>query len=276
MTTRGIFLGIDGGGSTALWDGKRYVIGGEREVPNAIIVEEELPSAAPASEELPRVSPQAYWTPFGGLMADKTVILDPGHGGSSPGTVAADGTPEKVINLTVARHCRDILTTMGARVVMTRDDDTEVSLADRVAIEHAIIKGMVAADVRRRVLFLSDHHNSSVSPKAAGSEVWSFLGGNAEIAAKAIHRYMIAMLGTVDRYSLGPDECKPGEWNNFYVVRETDCPAVLTEAGFMSNPAEYALLREPTFLLKEATAIALGVVDYFAELDRRARQGGLS
>ncbi|MGE5559910.1 MAG: N-acetylmuramoyl-L-alanine amidase [Chloroflexota bacterium] len=279
-------LGLDGGSSTALWDGQRYLVGGDHPVANALVVEEELKEAPAPPDERPVVSSAAYWDPFAGLMRDKVIIIDPGHGGPDPGAVAANGLKEKDVNLQVALMTRDLLRPTGAKVVMTRETDAKVfkgtlpanatarqrsnaELGARVAVETALIKGLTIAEVRRRFLFLSVHHNWVETPTVGGTEVYSYTGGNAELAAKAVHRWLLALLGTADRYAVGP-EAAAGE-HNYYVVRETAGPAVLTEAAFLSNPGEAALLREPTFLQKEAFALSFGVADYFAELQRRAR-----
>ncbi len=82
------------------------------------------------------------------------IVLDPGHGGADTGVSAASGVTEKDLVLTIARELRSHLTnSLGARVVLTRTDDSDVTLENRTAV----------ANQRRADLFLSLH----VSPGSA-------------------------------------------------------------------------------------------------------------
>ena len=69
----------------------------------------------------------------------QTIVIDPGHGGKDPGAIGSNGTKEKDIVLDIALHLRDRLQKTGRyKVLLTRDTDTFISLADRVkfANEH--------------------------------------------------------------------------------------------------------------------------------------------
>lgn len=85
----------------------------------------------------------------------KIIVIDPGHGGFSSGATAVDGTPEKILNLQISDKLKAKLQQQGYTVVMTRDDDSYVSLEDRVK----------TANDLKADLFISIHNN------AAGSTV---------------------------------------------------------------------------------------------------------
>lgn len=83
-----------------------------------------------------------------------TIMLDPGHGGADPGAVGPTGLRESETNLRVAKYLRQLLEADGATVLMTRETDVFLSLAERVE----------AARQNNPDLFISIHHNASMSP----------------------------------------------------------------------------------------------------------------
>lgn len=83
----------------------------------------------------------------------RVIVIDPGHGGWSSGAIAVDGTPEKILNLEIADKLKAKLQAQGYTVVMTRDDDSYVSLQDRVKIANDIKADM----------FISIHNNASAA-----------------------------------------------------------------------------------------------------------------
>lgn len=87
------------------------------------------------------------------VKSGKVIVIDPGHGGWSTGAIAVDGTPEKVLNLEIADKLKIKLQSEGYTVAMTRDDDSYVSLEDRVKVANDL-----NAD-----LFISIHNNASAS-----------------------------------------------------------------------------------------------------------------
>ena len=105
-------------------------------------------------------------------------------------------------------------------------------------------------------LFVSIHCNASNNPEAHGTETFCYrFGGPSEQLANCIQNQILKEFELRDR------GIKEG---NFAVLRDTDCPAVLVELAFISNPEEEAILADPTMQDKFAAAIARGVTDYVA------------
>ncbi|MGZ8709920.1 MAG: N-acetylmuramoyl-L-alanine amidase, partial [Thermoanaerobaculia bacterium] len=97
------------------------------------------------------------------LPGIRTIVIDPGHGGKEVGAVGPGGLLEKDVTLAVARKlAASLASKTGARVVMTRDDDSIVSLDQRTAI----------ANQYKADLFLSVHMNAAVVMDAKGSETY--------------------------------------------------------------------------------------------------------
>ena len=206
------------------------------------------------------------------------VVIDAGHGGRDPGARSVSGEiAEKDLTLALARELRDDLVKRGrVRVAMTRDDDRYLTLDDRAAVARRLNAG----------LFVSLHIDSAPNPLARGASVYSLsdIASDAEAArfAAAENRGAAAdgAIGSVQailsdlamraqmsasadlaarlvnksagRFELRPE---PHRFASFHVLRRAATPAVLFEAGYISNTDDEALLRTPEH--RSAIALAL-------------------
>ncbi len=175
------------------------------------------------------------------VAMDKTVVLDPGHGGSDPGA-AVGSTKEKDLNLQVSKILKDKLTDAGVTVYMTREDDRYVGLYTRASIANHL-----KAD-----LFVSIHHNASPDTGATGVMTLYYPTAdgktmNGQSFAQIVQKNLVDVLKTRN-WGIIP---RP----NLVVVRETYMPAVIAELGFMTNKTE--LSRMVTYQFQEQAAQAL-------------------
>ena len=165
-------------------------------------------------------------------MAKKyKVCLDSGHGGTDPGATSGK-LYEKDINLKVVKTMQECLEPY-VDVVLTRDTDKTVSLEERANI----------ANKANVDLFFSVHCNSSINTAAKGWECYIVAkGGNAEKLAKRVesHTFTDANLGLKNRGI---------KVANFYVLKETDAPAVLVENAFISNTDDRTKILKSDFML---------------------------
>lgn len=175
------------------------------------------------------------------------ICIDPGHGGADPGAVGPTGLKEKDVNLAVAKQVAALLKPI-ANVKLTRTTDIAVSLKDRAHISNAW-----GADY-----FISLHANSFTSRTVGGVETWAYApGGQGEKLAKAVQAELVKATGFANRGI---------KFNSrFAVLRDTKAPAILTETGFISNPTEEKLLRDPAFQAKVAKTIAQGVANHLGK-----------
>lgn len=179
------------------------------------------------------------------------VVLDPGHGGYDPGAVGPTGLQEKAVALQIAQQVGQLLQAIGIQVSYTRTSDGVPWPANvnQDLTERCKIANGTGAD-----LFVSIHLNSGPAA-AVGTETYCLqLGGNGEKAASLIQRGLVQALGLPDRGI---------KTANYYVLRKTSMPAVLTEVAFISNPREESLLKQSAFITKAAQAIAAGIAAYF-------------
>ena len=220
------------------------------------------------------------------------VVIDPGHGGRDPGATSISGqVEEKDLTLALARELRDDLVRRGrVRVAMTRDDDRYLTLEQR-------------ADVARRLdaaIFVSLHMDSAPNPLARGATVYSLsdvasdaeaarvaaaenrgseddvadgslngmlsdlamqqqMSASADLAARLVNK-------SAGRFELRPN---PHRFAAFHVLRRSDAPAVLFEAGYISNADDEVLLRSPDERSKIALALAQAIETDVAARARR-------
>ena len=199
-----------------------------------------------------------------GDMTGIKIGIDPGHGGSDSGAVGPTGLTEKEVNLAGSLMLRDALLAKGASVYMTRTTDVDVSLTDRSNYFNSI-------PVDRAESY---HHNASDNSSANYTGVHIYwtdtLGCN---AASANSRDMAAktalQLDSALNIGVVSSNCSPAIYgvhgDNFHMVRETTMPAMLTEASFISNPTEEALLKTDARRCLIAGAIAKGIENHYGK-----------
>ncbi|MBQ3133005.1 MAG: N-acetylmuramoyl-L-alanine amidase, partial [Clostridia bacterium] len=182
-----------------------------------------------------------------------TVMLDAGHGGDDPGTVHKIGDKsvmEKTLTLNYAKTLKARLTELGATVVMSRSTD--------VPLYGWEIEAMIRKN--KPDISISIHMNSAGSA-AYGPSVHYFYEQAFDLAENVYENVESAYLkasGRKETYLW-----KGYQWDPFRVCRIHDCPAILIECGFMSNPQDLECLINKTFREKFCNGIADGVVEYF-------------
>ncbi len=200
----------------------------------------------------------------------RRIILDPGHGGADPGA-RGETLLEKEINLAVARRVAARLRAAGFEVVMTRDDDSEPTLAERSALVRTTNSD----------LFVSIHQNAATNRNAIGIETFCVtppelsnpadsrnnrqndcpghrFERNSLRLATGIQSQLLRHTGATDR---GVKRAR------FRVLRMSDCPAVLVECGFISNHEEEQKLGREDYQEQLAEGIASGILQYCRELE---------
>ena len=189
----------------------------------------------------------------------KKIVIDPGHGGEDSGAIGPSGVTEKSITLQISKEVEKMLKEAGAKVIMTRTTDTEVSPKHRQATD--VDELQARCDVANKAnadIFISIHMDSFTSREASGTTGYYYVKGSAasKNLAASIQSSLVAQLKTTSR---GIRTCK------FYVVRHTKMPATLIEVAFVSNPKEEKLLTSKKGVEKAATGIVKGISDFFGE-----------
>ena len=193
------------------------------------------------------------------------VAIDAGHGGNDTGAISPRNILEKKVTLDIARRVRKHLHDSGAIVRLTRERDKDLGLGARTAM----------ADQWKADIFISIHLNSASSAQAEGIETYlcpaagvsSTSGSNGNTAAcpgnrfdgqnmylaYRIHSAVLAAAGAQDR---GIRRAR------FEVLTTAQCPAVLVECAFLSNPAEENKVISHGYRDTLAAGIADGILGY--------------
>ena len=245
--------------------------------------------ARPAREELLRPPPVKKSQPAV-IGKIRRIVVDPGHGGHDPGAVGASGLQEKEVVLSIGLKLRDKLKEeLGLDVVMTRSTDIFIPLEERTAIANK-----VGAD-----LFVSIHANAAPNRNAAGVETYYLNLAKtekvAQLAAKEngtslekVSTLQAILFDLMANYKLNDsahlaDEIQKALYKSakakypdtknlgvkqgpFYVLVGATMPSILTEVGFISNSAEEAHLKDPSFHNLAAEGIMEGVRGYINSL----------
>ena len=192
-----------------------------------------------ASENLPKLTKEGEYNSF----ENRLFVIDPGHGGNDSGTIGANGTLEKDLALYTATLLKDKLERAGAKVILTRDDDTYVSLEARVQLANAY----------RPDAYISIHYDSADQAGIQGITQYYYHSSQQGLAAtidKSMEDYNIA-------------KNRGSRFGNYQVLRHNSFPSVLLELGYLSNPEEESSVISAQFQEQITTAIYEGLVKYF-------------
>jgi N-acetylmuramoyl-L-alanine amidase len=205
---------------------------------------------------------------FGQPLAfgQRVIVIDPGHGGVNVGTHSVvDGRFEKEFTLDWALRLAPLLATNGWQVFLTRTNDVDVALSNRVLF----------AEAHHADLFISLHFNSTPdrNKETAGLETycstpagmpssltrdyadtWSQSFPNNNFDAQNLQ--LAVHLHTVLLHTMGEEDRGVRRARFIGVLHGQRHPAVLVEGGYLSNPREARLIESPEFRQKLAEAVA--------------------
>lgn len=230
---------------------------------------------------LPLLRPEQVAEPVPRL---RTIVLDPGHGGGDPGMENSSlRLQEKVLALDVAQRLEKLLRAEGYSVVLTRREDRQLAPTKEADLQRrAIIANAAGAD-----LFVSIHFNSLFpDTRVAGTEVYVFTRAGqrsdtswgfgqrddtetdlapvnrydpwSSLLAHSLHREIIGGLKTSDRGH---------KTKHLAVLRALNCPGVLVESLFLSNPDEARRAATPAYRQQIAQSLFAGIRGYAATLE---------
>lgn len=182
----------------------------------------------------------------------KTLVLDPGHGGTDPGAVGPTGLTEASVVLEICKSIKELLHGK-VRVCLTRDDNSTMSLSERSRISNQIDPDF----------FLSVHMNAA-NGRATGVEVFTTLGETKAdpFATTLINVYMPHFPGWKKRTDLSDGD--PDKESKFSVLRRTRAPAALFECQFIDEPVMEEWFKSQHNRDVVAGALAEGILTHLA------------
>ncbi len=195
-------------------------------------------------------------------LNDKTIVIDPGHGGTAQTDsyrVGPAGEREEWIDLRVGLLLRDLLEEKGARVLMTRTEDVQVALADRAKL----------AVENRADLFVSIHHNATADTTVNFPIIY-FHGTASDneagvaFARKLALRLVDNMFDKETPFSVVSDFTIFSNAGTSVLRHTYGIPGVIAEASFFTHPEEEQRLKRREYNLNEAEAYAQAIEDFFS------------
>ncbi|CAI2718007.1 N-acetylmuramoyl-L-alanine amidase [Nitrospina watsonii] len=219
------------------------------------------------------------------------VVVDAGHGGKDHGALGHGGLREKEVNLIISRQVARILTKRyKLRVILTRDDDRFIELADRGKI----------ANQKDADLFVSIHANAATHSSAQGIETYYLGSGSTEqaretasrengtliysVADDEVQQILASLISTtkINDSSRLASKVQKTLYGNmakhyrevhdlgvkegpFFVLHDTNMPSILVEVGFVTNHREEKRLSSDTYQKALAESIAKGIYEFLKE-----------
>lgn len=187
-----------------------------------------------------------------------TVIIDAGHGGIDGGAVSCTGIYESHINLEIALRLEDLMHLLGINTVMIRDTDRSVYTQGET------IAAKKVSDIKERVrivnttpnaFLISIHQNNFHDSRYCGTQVFYSSTENSREVAELLQTSFRSKLDSNNKRQVK-------ETSGVYLMNHINCTGVLIECGFLSNPKEEALLRDPIYQIKLCSVIATTVSQY--------------
>lgn len=189
---------------------------------------------------------------------NKVIAIDVGHGGNDPGKVSANSTMEKDINLAIGLELERELLARGYTVILTRRIDTNLA-SDSASNKKS-------SDMRNRVqlvnetnadIMISIHQNSFPDTSVKGAQCFYQQGSEkGKVLAELIQEYIIKKVDITNKR-------KAKTSASYYILKNTSCPGVIVECGFLSNSAEEANLKDKQYQHKLAVAIGDALDEFF-------------
>jgi len=224
----------------------------------------------------------------------RTIVIDPGHGGKDPGAIGPRGTKEKDVVLKIAHKlAKELHKNLKTRVILTRYHDIFLPLAERTAI----------ANREKADLFISIHCNASLKSRTRGFEIYFLSDKASDEEAQAVANMENAVMALEEKKEQG-NELSSILWSlamnefmnesseicslvssevdrrlrtvdnrgvkqaGFTVLRGAKMPAILVEAGFISNRSEERKLKSSKFQKNLVESVCVGVEKYKEWVER--------
>ena len=190
------------------------------------------------------------------LDREHTIVIDAGHGGEDGGAVSCTGMMEKQINLEIALELNDLFHLLGHKTRMVRTNDCSVHTAGDTIARRKV------SDLKERVrmvaetenaILVSIHQNLFPDARYSGAQVFYSDEGQA-LAEK---------LQTAFRRTINPGSNREiKQSKGVYLMEQIQCPGILVECGFLSNPGEERQLRSREYQQKICIIIASTVANH--------------
>ena len=185
-----------------------------------------------------------------------TLVLDGGHGGIDGGAISDSGLKESDINLQIALKTEALVRFLGIDTVMTRETDTDNSDNKAYSEHDNLVQRVKLANSTENAVLISIHQNKFPSAVVSGAEVMYSDNDDSKALGLITQDNLVTLLDSSNRRVARP---APKE---LLLTSSVECPTILVECGFMSNPQEVKKLASNDYQLKLAAILAGSYIQF--------------
>ena len=185
-----------------------------------------------------------------------TLVLDAGHGGIDGGAISDSGLKESDINLQIALKTEALVRFLGIDTVMTRETDTDNSDNKAYSEHDNLVQRAKLANSTENAVLISIHQNKFPSAVVSGAEVMYSDNDDSKALGLITQDNLVTLLDSSNRRVARP---APKE---LLLTSSVECPTILVECGFMSNPQEAQKLASNDYQLKLAAILAGSYIQF--------------
>ena len=185
-----------------------------------------------------------------------TLVLDAGHGGIDGGAISDSGLKESDINLQIALKTEALVRFLGIDTVMTRETDTDNSDNKAYSEHDNLVQRVKLANSTENAVLISIHQNKFPSAVVSGAEVMYSDNDDSKALGLITQDNLVTLLDSSNRRVARP---APKE---LLLTSSVECPTILVECGFMSNPQEVKKLASNDYQLKLAAILAGSYIQF--------------
>lgn len=185
-----------------------------------------------------------------------TLVIDPGHGGIDSGAIGADGTKESDINLAIGLKLRAMAELYGQDNMLIRQDDSTKCDREEYSEHRDLECRTETTQAQLNPVYISIHQNDYPTGQPSGPQVIYAAGEGSEELGTLTHANLLRMLYPNCRRVAEPTT------KRLYILSHLDCPAILVECGFVSNPTDLENLKKPSYQTSLAVTIMGSYLQY--------------
>ena len=188
------------------------------------------------------------------------IIIDAGHGDPDGGAVSCTGVFESSINLQISKRLCDLFRLLGYGTLMTRETDASVYTQGNTIGEKKVSDLKERARIvngTENAILLSIHQNHYTDSRYGGAQMfWANTDSSRELA-ESLQNTFVSHLNPGSNRAAKQSQ---GIW----LMEHVECPAVLVECGFLSNPTEEARLRDTAYQQKICCVIVSALSEFLS------------
>ena len=193
-------------------------------------------------------------------VTNRVIVIDAGHGTPDEGAESNNGVTEAEINLRIALKLQNLLEQSGAKVILTRSNETAIYDIDKKTLREKKV-----SDIHNRVkignessadIFVSIHLNKIPQNQYWGWQCFYNQNEKSKILAENLQNNLIEAIQKENkRIAMKLD--------TVYIMKNVEIPISIVECGFLSNEEEEKRLQEDDYQNRLAWGIYNGIMDYF-------------